>query len=228
MDRVAVDEIAALQAEVASLKLQNENLEIRLAAANDKIVSLQQFCEGETALRREGDAILKQTKMSLEDSYQSRRTLGKITDHYQEEAEKFRKELMRRGADDPRKPKPPCDTAFAALQEVSKWDRDECFADLRKQRAEHLRRIDALKSGREIQMDDVVKAMNKDNSNLRMIDDFDASLHHVLFELREQLCVIYESHTTGRMHEEWLKYPLSMFTLEADSDMEDDDNMESE
>ena len=115
MDRVAVDEIVALKAEVASLKLQNENLEIRLAAANDKIVSLQQFCKGETALRRAGDALLKETRMSLEDSHQSRRTLGKITDQYQEEAEKFRKELMHRGADDPRKPKPECDTAFAAL-----------------------------------------------------------------------------------------------------------------
>ena len=160
MDRVAVDEIVALKAEVASLKLQNESLEIRLTAAHDKIASLQQFCKGETAMRRAGDAVLEATQKSLDAALQPQRSLSHMRDYYQGEAEKFRKVLMRRGADDPRKPKPPCDTAFAALQEVSKWDRDECFADLRKQRAEHLRRIDALRSGMELRMDDVVDAMN--------------------------------------------------------------------
>jgi hypothetical protein len=145
------------------------------------------------------------------------------------EAEKFRKELMRRGADDPSKPKPPCDTAFAALQVVCKeWDREECFADLRKQRAENLRRIDALKSGREIQMDDVVKAMNEDDGNLRMIEDYRDSLHHVLLEMRAQLREIYDDLEPLSAHQEWFNYPLSMFTVDADSDMEDDAGMQSE
>jgi hypothetical protein len=212
MDRVAVDEMVVLKAEVASLKLQNENLEIRLAAANDKILEV--------------------TKDSLHSALQSQWLLKNMRDHHQGEAEKFRKELMRRGADDPRKPKPECDTAFAALQVVcNRWDRDDCVADLKKQRAEHLRRIDALRSGRELTMDAVAKAMNEDNGNLRMVEDYQASLHHVLSEMREQLCVIYETLDPESAHEEWFKYPLSMFMSIADSensDMEDDESMESE
>ena len=56
-------------------------------------------------------------------------------------------------------------------------------------------------------------------------------MHHVLSEMREQLCVIYETLDPESAHEEWFKYPLSMFTSIADSensDMEDDERMESE
>jgi hypothetical protein len=225
-------ENVALKAKVASLKLQNESLEIRLGAAHDKIKSLQQFCEGETVMRRATAEALEAATTSLNAALKAQESTRGLLQHFQGEAEKFREELMRRGADDPRKPKPECDTAFSALQVVcNRWDRDDCVADLKKQRAEHLRRIGALRSGRELTMDDVVKAMNEDDSNLRMVEDFQASLHHVLSEMREQLCVIYETLDPESAHEEWFKYPLSMFTSIADSensDMEDDESMESE
>jgi hypothetical protein len=229
MDRVAVDEIVALKAEVASLKLQNESLEIRLLFANDTIVSLRQFCEGETAMRRAGEAVLEATQKSLDAALQSQRSLSNLRDHYQGEAEKFRKELMRRGADDPRKPKPPCDTVFAALQEVSKWDRDACFADLRKQRAEHLRRIDALRAGRELQMDDVVDAMNAAGCYPKMGSNFWASLPDVLCELKKQLWRIWDDTPPAlRTHEEWFQEPLSNFMAKYDSESEGDESMEED
>jgi chromosome segregation ATPase len=223
-----VSTIAALQAEKAALKQQNESLEIRLAAAHDKIASLQQFCEGETSMRRTAEASLQEATTALKKatdfSEHCKRQWHSVAHMHAE----LRQELIRRGADDPSKPKPPCDTAFAALQVVCKqWDREECFADLRKQRAEHLRRIAALKSGRELMMDDVVKAMNEDG-HVRMMADFDASLHHVLCELREQLSVIFESFPAESAHEEWFKFPLRMFTLDYVSDMEDSDSMEED
>ena len=206
--------IDALKAEVAMLKLQNESLEIRLAAANDKITSLQQFCEGETAMRRTGDAVLEATRKSLSAALQSQSTLSNLRDHYQKEAETFRKELMRRGADDPRRPKPGCDTAFAALQVVCKWDRDECFEDLKNRRANLLVKIDGLRSGKGVMMDDVVNAMNK-HHNWIMAKDYEASLLYVLAEMREQLLKIYDSLAPASAHEEWSRYPLRKFAFDT-------------
>ena len=67
----AVDENDALKAEVASLK-------IRLADASDKITSLQQFCEGETVMRRTAqealDGVTKalnSARVELEDNFQA-------------------------------------------------------------------------------------------------------------------------------------------------------------
>jgi hypothetical protein len=171
-------------------------------------------------MRRAGDAVLEATQKSLDAALQSQRSLSNLRDHYQGEAEKFRKELMRRGADDPRKPKPPCDTAFAALQEVSKWDRDACFADLRKQRAEHLRRIDALRSGRELRMDDVVDAMNAAGCYPKMGSNFWASLPDVLCELKKQLLKIWDDTPAVHAHEEWFQEPLSNFMANCDSESE--------
>jgi hypothetical protein len=219
---------ASLKIEVANLKLQNESLEIRLAAAHDKITLLQQFCEGETALRRATAEALEAATASLNAASKAQESTRGLLRHFQGEAEKFRKELMRRGADDPRKPKPPCDTAFAALQVVCKWDRDECVADLRKQRAERLRRIDALRSGRELQMADVMEAMNRDYGSA-MENCFTDSLHYVLREMREQLSTIFDALKSGTEHEEWFKYPLSVFRQDRHPDMDDvDDDMEDD
>ena len=182
----------ALKAEVASLKLQNESLEIRLAAANDKIVSLQQFCEGETVMRRTA----------------------------QEALEKATKALNSGGADDPRKPKPPCDTAFAALQVVCKhWDREECFADLRKQRSENLRRIAALESGRELKMGTVMRALEEDTEHPT------GTLLYALRNVREQLSWIFESEAelNDKPHDQWFEPPLSLFRLSADKNVDSSD-----
>ena len=179
-------ENAALKAEVASLKLQNESLQIRLDAAIDKAALIEQFREAETLGRREAVAAMNVCNDELQ---KATRLWGHCKSQLFSVAENntvLKRELMRRGADDPDKPKPPCDTAFAALQVVCKWDRDECVADLRKQRGERLRRIDALRSGRELQMADVMDAMNKDYGSA-MDDCFTDSLHYVLRELREQL-----------------------------------------
>ena len=93
-----------------------------------------------------------------------------------------------------------------------------------------MRRIDALRSGRELQMADVMDAMNKDYGSA-MDDCFTDSLHYVLRELREQLSTIFDALKSDTEHEEWFKYPLSVFRRDVtidDSDMEDDESMESE
>jgi hypothetical protein len=130
-----------------------------------------------------------------------------------EENMKLKQELVRRGADHPDKPKPPCDTAFAALQVVcNSWDREECFQDLRNQREELLRRVRALKSGRELMMNDIVKAMNEDGRypTILCAGAFPYDLHYTLAEMREQLNVIWEATPDEQLHEEWGKGPLHM------------------
>ena len=210
-------ENVALKAEVASLKLQNESLEIRLAAANDRIVSLQQFCEGETVMRREAEEALRKSTNSLKEATGLSEYHKSQWHSVSVKNEKLKQELMRRGADDPDKPKPPCDTAFAALQVVCKnWDREECFADLRKQRAENLRRIDALKSGRELKMGHVVAALDEDTERPT------GTLLYALGNLREQLRTIieYDTGVLDMTHPEWFEPPLSLFRRRADEDEE--------
>ena len=231
MDRCElVDENVALKAEVASLKLQNESLQIRLDSAIDKAALIEQFREAETLGRRELDAALRVCNEELKKVTKFGEFCKSQWHSVAYNNTVLKQELMRRGADDPDKPKPPCDTASAALQLVRMWDRDECLADLRKQRAERLRRIDALRSGRELQMADVMEAMNKDYG-CAMDEGFHDSLHYVLREMREQLFNIFDALKSGTEHEEWFKYPLSTFRQDItidDSDMEDDQSMESE
>lgn len=223
----AVDENAALKAEVARLKLQNESLEIRLAAEKDRVVSLRQFIEGETVMRRAAEAALEGATASLDAAKLFSDYCKQQWHRVAHKHEELRQELMRRGADDPLKPKPPCQTALSALQLVCKWDRDVYVEDLKKQRLENLRRIDVLKKGRELMMDDVVNEMNKDGC--RMMPEFEANLHYVLRELREQLREIFESIPIDSAHEEWFKYPLSMFRLDyvEDSDMDESVEMDA-
>ena len=223
---VAIDDNIALKAEVASLKLQNESLEIRLAAANDKITSLQQFCEGETVMRRTAQEALhgvtkalNSARVELEDNFQAAK-------YWRQEAEKLRKELMRRGADDPRKPKPACETTFSALELVRNWDRDECVTDLRNQRVELLRRIDALKSGRELKMGDVMAALEEDTEHPV------GTLLFALHNMREQLRTICNE-AFEYLHDEWTVPPLSLFIQSVDKDsveanMSDNDSENSE
>jgi len=221
-------ENAALKAEVASLKRHNESLQIRLDAAIDKAALTEQFRQAETLGHRGAIAAMNACNDELQ---KATRMWGLCESQLllcAEKNSKLRKELLRRGADDPDKPKPPCDTAFAALQVVCKWDRDECVADLRKQRAERLRRIDALRSGRELQMADVMEAMNKDYGSA-MENCFTESLHYVLREMREQLSTIFDALKSGTEHEEWFKYPLSVFRQDRHPDMDDvDDDMEDD
>jgi len=214
--------IAALQAENARLKLQNESLEIRLADAHDRNRLLQQSLEGETHMRRTAEALLQK---NIEELRKAEQFAAFCKENWHDVAGRnsfLKSELMRRGADDPDALKPPQETVFAALQMVSKWDRDEAFADLRKQRLENLRRIDVLRRGKELMMDDVVAGMNEDGA--RMMAEFDGSLTYVLRELREQLQVIADSLPTERMHDEWFKFPLSMFRLDYDLGMEESDS----
>ena len=224
-------EIVALKAEVASLKLQNESLQIRFDAAIDKATLIEQFREAETFGRRELDAALRVCSEELKKATTFGEYCKSQWHSVAADNTKLKRELMRRGADDPDKPKPPCDTAFSALQAVCKWDRDECVADLRKQRAARLRRIDALRSGRELQMADVTQAINKDIGS-SMDERFHDNLHFVLHELREQLSTIFDALKSETEHEEWFKYPLSTFVRDlargGDSDMEDNESMEDE
>ena len=207
--RSVCDESVALKVEVASLKLQNQSLEIRLADAKDRIVSLQQFCEGETNMRRTAQEALDKARKALNSARLEREDMFK-------EAELLRSELIRRGADDPRKPKPPCDTAFAALQLVcNNWDREECLADLRTQRAENLRRIDALKSGRELKMGDVMAALEEDTKHPT------GTLLYALGNLREQLHMIFHSGVTSTLHPEWFQPALSLFRMYTDDDSDE-------
>ena len=215
------DENVALKAEVASLKLQNESLEIRLAAANDKIASLQQFYEGETVMRRTAEAALDGVTKSLATTLKTleltRNEVGEVCEAWrrcQNTAEMYRSELLRRGADDPRKSKPPCDTAFAALQVVCKhWDREECFADLRKQRSENLRRIAALESGRELKMGTVMRALEENTEHPT------GTLLYALRNMREQLRWIFDSEAelNDKPHDQWFEPPLSLFRPSVDS-----------
>jgi hypothetical protein len=147
--------------------------------------------------------------------------------HARTYADSLEKSLaVRRGADDPRKPRPACETALSALDLVRNWDRDECVTDLRKQRVELHRRIDALKAGRELKMGDVMAALGEDIEHPR------GTLLFVLDNLREQLRMIFASDTELDMtHEEWFQPPLSLFR-HADEDVEadmsdDDDNSEN-
>jgi hypothetical protein len=233
--------IAALQAENAALKQQNESLEIRLAAAHDKIASLQQFLEGETHMRRTAQTALEAANEAVVENETLKAEVASLKDEnnclerknfeFQLQADDYQASLdlatktLRRVCPHlvgPGKVLKPSwtTTAFAALDLVRKWDRDECVADLKRQLDEHLSMITALKSGRELMMDDVVKAMNEDG-DVRMMAEFDASLHYVLHELREQLQVIFESFPAKSAHEEWFKFPLRMFTLDYAPDMED-------
>ena len=220
MDRIELILKAVVEENVA-LKAQVESLEIRLAAANDRVASLQQFIEGETAMRRAGEEALENATKSLDMALKSvnemRQTVACYQQQYRvvdDENEELRKELMRRGADDPLAPKPRCQTAMTALNLVCKWDRDECFADLRKQRLEHLRRIDVLKLGQETFMDDVVKGMRQHGSLI-----CDGYMGHTLYEvltmLRAQLQRLYSQDS------EWSEYPLSLFVDDAEDNMEE-------
>ena len=197
-------ENSALKAEVAGLKA-------RLVDAHDKIASLQQFLEGETHMRRTAQAALEAANSAADCALKAQESTRSMLEHFQGEAETFRKELMRRGADDPRKPKPPCDTALAALQAVCKWDRDACLDDLRKQRRVHLRRIRMLKSGSRLAMDDVVRDMNHTEDFPSILADFDMNLHEVLGGLKGQLTKIWEDLPDKRSHEQWSLGPLSTF-----------------
>ena len=223
---VAMDDNIALKAEVASLKLQNESLEIRLAAANDKIKSLQQFYEGETVMRRTAEEALGGVSKALQSARVEIEDNLRATKYWRQDAEKLREELMRRGADDPRTPKPPCDTAFAALDLVRNWDRDECVTDLRNQRVELLRRIDALKSGRELKMGDVMAALEEDTEHPT------GTLLFALRNMREQLIWIFESdiELNDKPHDQWLEPPLSLFieSIMSDNDSENFESMEED
>ena len=223
MFRSVCDEKLALTAEVASLKrqnhsleLRNKSLEIRLLDAKDRIVSLQQFCEGETNMRRTAQEALDKARKALNSARLEREDMFKAYRNSCQEAELLRSELIRRGADDPRKPKPPCDTAFAALQLVCKnWDREECLADLRTQRAENLRRIDALKSGRELKMGDVMAALEEDTKPPI------GTLLFALGNLREQLDMIFHAGVTPTLHPQWFQPPLSLFRTYTDEDSDE-------
>ena len=138
--------------------------------------------------------------------------------HARTYADSLEKSLAaRRGADDPRKPRPACETAFSALDLVRNWDRDECVTDLRKQRVELHRRIDALKAGRELKMGEVMAALEEDTEHPV------GTLLFVLDNLREQLRTIFESETELDMtHDQWFEPPLSLFRERADEDVEAD------
>ncbi len=211
-----VGENVELKAEVARLKLQNESLEIRLAAAHGRATSLQQFWEGEAMTRRKAEA-------ALEEALEALGADKRMAEHYKEQwhhvaamHEELRQELIRRGADDPLAPKPPSQTALDALQVVRNWDRDTCLEDLRKQRAGYLKRIDTLKLGQGIYMDDVVKGMRQRGGLI--CDGYgDDSLYDILGRLRRQLWMIYDP--TKPYHREWEEYPLSLFVIDAEDNV---------
>jgi len=200
---------------------QAELLPILLRQLSDTLIE-------NTALKHEVAGL----KTRLTDAYELCNKETRRSEAHQKELNRLTEELIRRGADDPWEPKPPCDTAFAALQAVCKWDRDECVADLRKQRAELLWRLDAVGSGRELLMDRVTYAMNEDNkTDARMWAWWSgASLHSVLRRLRDQLSTIFdsESHGSEGAHQEWFNYPLREFRqAEIRQDRNpDDENME--
>ena len=249
MDRVelhrqwseATMENTALKAEVARLKLQNESLEIRLTAVHDKVASLQQFIEGETVMRREAEAALQAANnvtveneaLKAESSRLKTKIWGlEMQIEEDTKAPNLATKTLRRVCPHltaPGKALRPAwtQTALAALDLVKRWDRDECVADLKRQHAKYLRTIEDLKSGRDILMDDVVRAMNEDG-RVRMMAEFDESLHHVLRELREQLSVIFEGFPTESAHDEWFKYPLNMFILDyvEGSDVDESSDMD--
>jgi hypothetical protein len=213
--------------ENVALKAQVESLEIRLTAAHDKVASLQQFIEGETKMRRAAEAALDGVTNSLEAALRTAKEQTERVQFWRESAQKWRQELIRKGADDPAKPKPECETAFAALQLVSKWDRNEGFADLRKQRLENLRRINVLKRGEELMMVDVVQAMREDGYDVAD-GDWKCSLYCFLSKLSSQLRDVYGATSPYVRHSAWEAYPLQMFTLEPypDSDMDESSDMD--
>ena len=207
----ATIENAALKAEVAGLKA-------RLTDAHDKIASLQQFLEGEAHMRRTAQAALEAANSAADCALKAQESTRSMLEHFQGEAETFRKELMRRGADDPRKPKPPCETALAALNLVRDWDRDECVVDLQKQRTELLRKIAALKSGKELKIGDVMAALEEDTEFPK------GTLLHALRLLREQISSIWME--TIHWDQTWDESPLSLFRPHPEE--EEDESMDED
>ena len=216
--KLVVDENVALKAEVARLKLHNESLVIRLHAARDHVTSLEQFWEGEATARRTAERQVEEMSAQLGKEAEFAQYCKQQWSRVAAMHEELRQELMRRGADDPLKPKPPSQTALDVLQLVRNWDRDVCLEDLRKQRAEQLKRIDVLKLGQGIYMEDVVKGMRQRGSYI--CDGYaDDSLYDVLGRLRRQLWRIYDP--TEPQHREWEEYPLSLFTTDAEDNMQE-------
>ncbi len=206
-------EVVDESVEVRNLKLENESLKIRLNATRDQVTSLQQFWAGATtALRsaeREVEELRAQLKKEADFAQYCKDQWHRVADKHEE----LRQELIRRGADDPLAPKPPSQTALDALQVVRNWDRDTCLEDLRKQRAGWLKRIDTLKLGQGIYMDDVVKGMRQRGGLI--CDGYgDDSLYDILGRLRRQLWMIYDP--TKPYHREWEEYPLSLFVIDAE------------
>ena len=194
------------------------HMDMTIDSLLDRIESLEARCRGEAALRRAVQVEVDAIKLDR-DGWQRR------CFELSEENTKLKQELVRRGADHPDKPKPPCDTAFAALQAVcNTWDREERFQDLRKQREEHLRRIRALKSGRELLMNDVVKAMNEDGQYAKIFGGlFPFDLHCTLAELKEQLHEILDETPQEQLHPQWKFPPLHTLMVDVDESEEDSD-----
>ena len=143
---------------------------------------------------------------------QCRRTkIGVDANNYLKD--KLTEEIMRQGGSTPWKPQPQCETALSALNLVRNWDRDVYLEGAMKQRAELLKRIDALKTGRELQMDDVIAAMDKD-AKVTFFEK--GTLFDVLYDLRKQIKIIYEGTWPHLLHEEWFFAPLCDFRTYVD------------
>jgi hypothetical protein len=205
----AVDENEALKAEVARLKQQNESLEIRLDAAQDKVTSLQRLCKDETDKRQ----TLEKTLNEIGLWWGPKR---------RKKAQRTREILESRGA--PKRK----DTTLAALQVVCHWDRDACLEDLNTMQTWSDRMIGALASGRELMMDDVAKAMNEDGYKTLPSSGWDLNLHEVLIKLTEQLRRIYFATPSNIRRSEWNEFPLRLFTLDPDSDSDMDDEIDAD
>ena len=112
-----------------ALQAENDSLKIRLAAAHDKIALLQQALEGEMYMRRAAEELMQANtvlidalKASLQEKTEAIAILQEVRDmavrnHHTlaHDVTMLKRELMRRGADNPDAQKPPQETVFIPI-----------------------------------------------------------------------------------------------------------------
>ncbi len=183
----------------------------------------QRGCFNENEQKHEALKELKKVQQELTELKAEKAELAVALQCSKLEVEKLTTELLRRGADHSDKPRPPCGTAFAALQVVCKsWDRDVCFDDLRKQRNRARVEMEEMKTGRLLKMNDVLLGMFEEDYIPRLAweECNDMSLYEFLAKLRRQLFAV---HYQDRCLE-WEEFPMRIL-VEGDEESESDDDV---
>jgi cell division protein FtsB len=215
------EELTGFQQQIKSLQDKNESLEDE----NEILKEQKKYLEDSQGLTR--SAWTDSLEKGRRDARTSLRTIRVEKDHWhkmwqicKDEVHRLRNELMRRGADDPWKPKPQCETALAALNLVRHWDRDARIDELWGHISWCRGRMLTYKTGREVLMEDVTKAMREDGYYWMPPDWDNKSLHDVLAKLYNQIRFVDMNTQAEARHPVWDNFPLVRFTSGPDTDSE--------